>query len=283
MDAETKEQALVKVRKIINKIGYPDKLRSYEGLKVDRSSFLASYLAGQGFEMARQLRKVGQPVDRAEWLMSPPTVNAYYNASINEIVFPAGILQPPFFNREATAPVNFGGMGMVVGHEITHGFDDEGRQFDADGNLRTWWTEASDKAFRERVACVQRQYDNYTAIDEVKINGKLTLGENVADLGGLKLSFAAMEAYLAKHPDKATEAQAYRFTPAQQFFLGYAQSWCSKMRDAAARQRAVTDPHSPAFLRVNGPVTNLPQFQQAFSCPAGAKMVAPAANRCEVW
>ncbi|MBU8897607.1 M13 family peptidase [Corallococcus sp. H22C18031201] len=283
MDAETKAKALEKVQKITNKIGYPDVWRSYEGLKLDRASFLQSYLATEAFEQARQLRKAGKPVDRAEWLMSPPTVNAYYNPATNEIVFPAGILQPPFFNREASAPVNFGAMGMVVGHEITHGFDDEGRLFDADGNLKQWWTDASDKAFRERVACVQRQYDGYTAVDDVKVNGKLTLGENVADLGGLKLSFAAMQAYLAAHPEKASEAQAYRFSPAQQFFLGYAQSWCSKIRDAAARQRALTDSHSPAFLRVNGPVTNLQQFQQAFSCQAGAKMVAPAANRCEVW
>ncbi|RKH44880.1 M13 family peptidase [Corallococcus sicarius] len=283
MDAETKAQALVKVRKITNKIGYPDQWRRYDGLEIRRDSFLDSYLAADAFEQARKLRKVGQPVDPTEWFMSPPTVNAYYNAATNEIAFPAGILQPPFFNREATAPVNFGAMGMVVGHEITHGFDDEGRQFDAEGNLRTWWTPASDKAFRERVACVRNQYDGYTAVDEVKVNGRLTLGENVADLGGLKLAYAAMEAYLAKHPDQAAKATSYRFTPGQQFFLAHAQSWCSKIRNEAARQRALTDSHAPAFLRVNGPVTNLPQFQQAFSCQQGTKMVAPAANRCEVW
>ncbi|MBE4748737.1 M13 family metallopeptidase [Corallococcus sp. ZKHCc1 1396] len=283
MDAQTKAQALAKVRKITNKIGYPDQWRRYDGLDIQRDAFLDSYLAASAFEQARQLRKVGQPVDLSEWFMSPPTVNAYYNPATNEIVFPAGILQPPFFNRDASAPVNFGAMGMVVGHEITHGFDDEGRQFDADGNLRTWWTPASDKAFRERVACVRKQYDGYTAVDEVKVNGKLTLGENVADLGGLKLAYAAMETYLAKHPDQAAKAASYRFTPGQQFFLAHAQSWCSKIRNEAARQRALTDSHSPAFLRVNGPVTNLPQFQQAFSCQAGAKMVAPAANRCEVW
>ncbi|WP_233582889.1 M13 family metallopeptidase [Corallococcus sp. CA053C] len=283
MDADTKAQALVKVRKITNKIGYPDQWRRYDGLALKRDSFLDSYLAADAFEQARQLRKVGKPVDPAEWLMSPPTVNAYYNAATNEIVFPAGILQPPFFGRDAAAPVNFGAMGMVVGHEITHGFDDEGRQFDAVGNLRTWWTPASDKAFRERVACVRQQYDGYTAVDEVKVNGRLTLGENVADLGGLKLAYAAMEAYLAKHPDQAAQANAYRFTPGQQFFLAHAQSWCSKIRNEAARQRALTDSHAPAFLRVNGPVTNLPQFQQAFSCQQGTKMVAPTANRCEVW
>ncbi|WP_315967334.1 M13 family metallopeptidase [Corallococcus exiguus] len=283
MDAETKAQALVKVKKITNKIGYPDQWRAYDGLTVTRDSYLDNVLAADAFEQARQLRKVGQPVDRQEWFMSPPTVNAYYNAATNEIVFPAGILQPPFFGRDASAAVNFGAMGMVVGHEITHGFDDEGRQFDADGNLRTWWTPASDKAFRERVSCVKNQYDLYTAVDDVKVNGKLTLGENVADLGGLKLAYAAMESYLAKRPEQAAKANSYRFTPGQQFFLAHAQSWCSKIRNEAARQRALTDSHSPAFLRVKGPDVNLPQFQQAFSCPAGAPMVAPAANRCEVW
>lgn len=283
MDAATKAQALVKVKQITNKIGYPDQWRRYDGLALKRDSFLDNLLAADAFEQARQLRKVGQPVDKSEWFMSPPTVNAYYNAATNEIVFPAGILQPPFFGRDASAAVNFGAMGMVVGHEITHGFDDEGRQFDADGNLRTWWTPASDKAFRERVACVRNQFDRYTAVDDVKVNGKLTLGENVADLGGLKLAYAAMESYLAKHPDQQAKVDSYRFTPGQQFFLAHAQSWCSKIRNEAARQRAMTDSHSPAFLRVNGPVTNLPQFQQAFSCQEGAKMVAPAANRCEVW
>ncbi|MFY0524092.1 M13 family metallopeptidase [Archangium gephyra] len=283
MDAPTREQALVKARKIVNKIGYPDRWRNYDGLKVDRGSFLGSWVSASAFEQARQLAKIGKPVDKDEWLMSPPTVNAYYNPPFNEIVFPAGILQPPFFNREATAAVNFGAMGMVVGHEITHGFDDEGRQYDAEGNLRDWWTPASDKAFRERVACVKEQYDGYTAIDELKVNGALTLGENVADLGGLKLAHAAMEAWLAKDAEAAKRADGYRYTPSQQFFLGYAQSWCSKYRDPFARQMAQVDPHSPPYWRVNGPVVNLPEFRKAFQCQEGAKMVRPAAQRCEVW
>ncbi|WNG18954.1 M13 family metallopeptidase [Cystobacter fuscus] len=283
MDAATREQALVKVRKIVNKIGYPDKWRDYGAMKVDRESFLRSILGANAFEQARQIAKIGKPVDKEEWLMSPPTVNAYYNPPFNEIVFPAGILQPPFFDREATVPVNFGAMGMVVGHEITHGFDDEGRQYDAEGNLRDWWTPASDKAFRERVACVKEQYDNYTAIDDVKLNGALTLGENVADLGGLKLSHAAMEAWLARDAEAAKRAEGSRYTPSQQFFIGYAQSWCSKYRDAYARQLAVVDPHSPPYWRVNGPVGNLSEFQKAFQCKADAKMVRPAAQRCEVW
>ncbi|MFL5357904.1 M13 family metallopeptidase [Archangium sp.] len=283
MDKPTREQALVKVRKIMNKIGYPDRWRNYDALKVERGSFLTSYLNAAAFEQARQLAKIGKPVDKIEWGMTPPTVNAYYNPSFNEIVFPAGILQPPFFNREATAAVNFGAMGMVVGHEITHGFDDEGRQYDEIGNLRDWWTPDSDKAFRERVACVKTQYDGFTAIDELKVNGALTLGENVADLGGLKLAHAAMEAWLARDPEAAKQANSYRFTPSQQFFLGYAQSWCSKYREPFARQMAVVDPHSPPYWRVNGPVVNLPAFQQAFQCKEGSKMVRPAAQRCEVW
>jgi endothelin-converting enzyme/putative endopeptidase len=283
MDAPTREQALVKVRKIVNKIGYPDRWRNYDALKVERGSFLGSWVNAAAFEQARQLAKIGKPVEKDEWLMSPPTVNAYYNPPFNEIVFPAGILQPPFFNREATAAVNFGAMGMVVGHEITHGFDDEGRQYDAEGNLRDWWTPGSDKAFRERVACVKEQYDGYTAIDELKVNGALTLGENVADLGGLKLAHAAMEAWLAKDAEAAKQVGGYRYTPSQQFFLGYAQSWCSKYRDPFARQMAMVDPHSPPYWRVNGPVVNLPEFQKAFQCQEGAKMVRPAAQRCEVW
>ncbi len=283
MDAATREQALVKARKIVNKIGYPDKWLDYGPMKVERDSFLRSMLGANAFEQARQLAKIGKPVDKTEWLMSPPTVNAYYNPPFNEIVFPAGILQPPFFNRDATAPVNFGAIGMVVGHEITHGFDDEGRQYDAEGNLRDWWTPASDKAFRERVACVKTQYDGYTAIDDVKLNGALTLGENVADLGGLKLAHAAMEAWLAKTPEAAQRAAGSRYTPSQQFFIAYAQSWCSKSRDAFARQLAVVDPHSPPYWRVNGPLGNLSEFQKAFECKADAKMVRPAAQRCEVW
>ncbi|MCY1079964.1 M13 family metallopeptidase [Archangium lansingense] len=283
MDAPTREQALVKARKIVNKIGYPDKWRNYDALRVERGSFLGSWVNAAAFEQARQLAKIGKPVDKDEWLMSPPTVNAYYNPPFNEIVFPAGILQPPFFNREATAAVNFGAMGMVVGHEITHGFDDEGRQYDAEGNLRDWWTPESDTAFRGRVACVKEQYDGYTAIDELKVNGALTLGENVADLGGLKLAHSAMEAWLAKDAEAAKQVGGYRYSPSQQFFLGYAQSWCSKYRDPFARQMAVTDPHSPPYWRVNGPVVNLPEFQKAFQCQEGAKMVRPTAQRCEVW
>ncbi len=281
MDDETRKMALVKVRSMVgnNKIGYPNTWRDYTGLKTDRKSFFNTSLATSRFEMARQLAKIGKPVDRTEWLMSPPTVNAYYDPQKNEIVFPAGILQPPFFNKDASDAVNFGSMGMVVGHEITHGFDDEGRQFDADGNLKDWWTEASGKNFVARAECVKKQYDGYTAIDDLKVKGDLTLGENVADLGGIKLAHGAMIEWYAKKG--ATGAE--RFDKSQQFFLGFAQSWCTKVRPEQARLRANTDPHSPAFWRVNGPLSNVDSFKAAFQCSEGAKMVRAGAERCDIW
>ncbi|HEY0882578.1 MAG TPA: M13 family metallopeptidase, partial [Archangium sp.] len=282
MDAATRTAALEKVRLMVgnNKIGYPDVWRDYATVKTDRKSFLKTRHATSRFENARQFAKVGKPVDRTEWLMSPPTVNAYYEPQKNEIVFPAGILQPPFFNKDASDAVNFGSMGMVVGHEITHGFDDEGRQFDAQGNLKDWWTEASAKAFVGRVECVKKQYDGYTAIDELKVKGDLTLGENVADLGGLKLAHAAMGDWYAK---KGGAEEAVRFDRSQQFFLGFAQSWCTKLRPEQARLRAKTDPHAPAYWRVNGPLSNSDAFKAAFQCSEGSKMVRAGAERCNVW
>jgi len=279
MDQPTKDKALGKLKTIINKVGYPDAWRKYDGLKIERGSFAGNAGRAAAFEVKRDLAKIGKPVDRNEWYMTPPTVNAYYNPQWNEIVFPAGILQPPFFNKDATLAVNYGAMGMVVGHEVTHGFDDEGRKFDAQGNLTDWWTAESAKAFEERTACVKNQYDGYVAIDDIKINGALTLGENTADLGGLKLSHLAMMTAMAG----AADAAKYKYTPSQQFFYGYAQSWCSKYRDEHARMRAQTDPHSPPRWRVNGPLSNLAAFKDAFQCKDDAPMVRPAANRCEVW
>ncbi|MFZ5445773.1 MAG: M13 family metallopeptidase [Myxococcota bacterium] len=282
MDADTRARALVKVRSMVgnNKIGYPNAWRDYGALKTDRKSFFNTSLATSRFESARQLAKVGKPVDRNEWLMSPPTVNAYYEPQKNEIVFPAGILQPPFFNKDASDAVNFGSMGMVVGHEITHGFDDEGRQFDADGNLKDWWTEASGKNFVGRAECVKKQYDAYPAIGDLKVKGDLTLGENVADQGGLKLAHAAMIEWYAKKGGAAEDA---RFDKSQQFFLGFAQSWCTKVRPEQAELRAKTDPHSPPYWRVNGPLGNSDAFKAAFQCQDGAKMVRAGADRCSVW
>jgi len=282
MDDATRTAALAKARRMVgnNKIGFPNVWRDYAGLKTTTSSFFANSIAANRFETKRVLAKIGKPVDRNEWGMSAPTVNAYYNPQLNEIVFPAGILQPPFFNKEATDAVNFGGMGMVVGHEITHGFDDQGRQFDVDGNLKDWWSDKVGKDFVNRAECVKKQYDGYIAINDVKLNGALTLGENIADLGGLKIAHAAMTDWYTANK-KADEG--LRYTPSQQFFLGFAQSWCTKNRDESTLLRVKTDPHSPPKWRVNGPVGNLDAFNSAFQCSENAKIARRGADRCVVW
>jgi putative endopeptidase len=281
MDETTRTAAFAKLKRMVgnNKIGFPNMWRDYSAIKTTRDSYLANSLAANRFEQARQMAKIGKPVDRNEWGMTPPTVNAYYNPQKNEIVFPAGILQPPFFNKDATDAVNFGGMGMVVGHEITHGFDDEGRQFDVDGNLKDWWTEKVGKDFVTKAECVKKQYGEYTAIDDIKLKGDLTLGENIADLGGLKMGHEAMKIWYAKKGGD----DALRFTRSQQFFLGFAQSWCTKARPEMMRLRAATDPHSPPYWRVNGPVGNLAAFQSAFQCSNSSKMIRSGANACVVW
>jgi endothelin-converting enzyme/putative endopeptidase len=274
MDAPTRKAALEKLAAIANKIGYPDKWRNYDKLQVTPASYTMNAVNAGIFETNRELDKVGKPVDRTEWLMTPPTVNAYYDPSMNEMVFPAGILQPPFYANTAAAAVNFGGIGMVMGHELTHGFDDEGRQFDAKGDLRDWWTPTASKEFDRRAECVAKQYDGYIAIDDVHLNGKLTLGENIADLGGIKLAHAAWKAM------KSRPASS-KFTDDQLFYLGYAQAWCAKTSDAYKRLRAQTDPHSPSQWRVNGPLSNVSDFAKAFQCKAGDKMVR--ANQCVIW
>ena len=280
MDAPTRQRAREKLRAIHNKIGYPDSWRNYDALRVDRGSLFRSVLAANAFEVNRDLDKIGKPVDRNEWRMVPPQVNAYYDPAMNEMVFPAGILQPPFFTRGAPDAVNYGAIGMVVGHELTHGFDDTGRQFDAEGNLRDWWTKGVAAEFDRRAECVVGQFDGYTAVDDVKLNGKLTLGENIADLGGLKLAFSA---YQASRAGKAPEPPAAGFTPEQAFFISYAQSWCTAMRPEFARLLAQTDAHSSPRWRVDGPLSNLPEFERAFGCPAGSPMVRAGPRRCEVW
>jgi putative endopeptidase len=282
MDEPTRTKAEAKLAKIMNKIGYPSKWRSYDGLAIDRASFLANAQRASAFETKRQLAKVGKPVDKEEWEMTPPTVNAYYEPTMNEMVFPAGILQSPFYGKDQAPTLNFGAIGMVVGHELTHGFDDEGRQFDAEGNLRDWWTPAVSAEFDKRAACVAQQYDEYVPIDDAHIKGKLTLGENIADLGGLKLSYAALERDQASAPSVPTAAQG-AFTPSQQFFVGFAQAWCANYRPEALRLLVATNPHSPPKYRVNGPLSNLPEFAAAFQCKEGSPMVRPAAVRCEIW
>jgi putative endopeptidase len=281
MDEPTRKTAHEKVQRMAanNKIGYPDKWRDYSSLTTTRGSYLQNRVAARTLEAKRRLNRVGKPLDPNEWVMTPVTVNAYNEGQMNEIVFPAGILQPPFFNVAAADAVNLGSMGMVVGHEITHGFDDEGRQFDIDGNLRDWWSDASGKAFVEKASCVKRQFDAYIAIEDIHVKGDLTLGENVADLGGLKLAHAAMEEWVKQKP----EATKYRYDPSQQFFLGFAQAWCTKMRPETARLRAATDAHSPPYWRVNGPLGNLDAFRKAFSCRESAPMIRKGAEKCEVW
>jgi putative endopeptidase len=280
MDEPTKDGARKKIAALVKKVGYPDAWRDYSAMAVTRGSYFENVIEASRFETNRQLDKVGKPLDRSEWMMSPPTVNAYYNPSMNEMVFPAGILQPPFFNKAAPEPVNYGAIGMVVGHELTHGFDDEGRKYDALGNLTDWWTPQVGQEFERRASCVSKQYGAYESLPGVKLNGDLTLGENIADLGGLKLAFAAMQ---AAQQGKAAPAAVAGFGPEQQFFVGYAQSWCSKYRDEELRMRATVDPHSPARFRVNGPLGNMPEFAAAFRCAEGTAMVRPAASRCEVW
>jgi putative endopeptidase len=285
MDDATRTKAEDKLAKIVNKIGYPSKWRSYDGLAIDRASFLGNAERASAFEVKRELAKVGKPVDKEEWEMTPPTVNAYYEPTMNEMVFPAGILQEPFYGKQQTPSLNFGAIGMVVGHELTHGFDDEGRQFDAAGNLSDWWSPAVGAEFDKRAACVEHQFDAYVPVDDMHIKGKLTLGENIADLGGLKLSFAALLRAEggASGLSPAPTATVAGFTPAQQFFVGFAQAWCANYRPEALRLLVATNPHSPPKYRVNGPLSNLPEFSAAFGCKEGTPMVPAAAQRCEVW
>lgn len=277
MSAATKEQALAKLHGMADKIGYPDKWRDYSKLEIVRGDNLGNFQRSKRFEFNRQLAKIGKPVDRGEWDMSPPTVNAYYNPQMNDINFPAGVLQPPAFDLDSDAAPNYGDTGGTVGHELTHGFDDEGRQFDAQGNLRDWWTPEDGKEFEKRAACISNQYSNYTIIDDIKINGKLTLGEDVADLGGLLLAYMAW-----KQDTKSQKLEPIEgLTPEQRFFVGYGQSWCGHVRDESKRLRATIDPHSPEKYRTNGVVSNMPEFQEAFHCKAGSPMVNQ--NRCRVW
>lgn len=279
MDDPTRTKAQTKLGKITNKIGYPAKWRNYDALEIDRGSFVQNVERATQFEVRRQLTKVGKPVDKEEWQMTPPTVNAYYDPTMNEMVFPAGILQAPFYGNLQTPALNYGAIGMVIGHELTHGFDDEGRQFDADGNLRDWWSAPVAAEFDKRAECVQKQFDDYVAVDDAHIKGKLTLGENIADLGGVRLSLAAFER--AQKGRSITTSNG--FTPQQQFFVGFAQAWCANYRPEALRLLVATNPHSPPKYRVNGPVSNVPEFATAFQCAAGSPMVRGRDNRCEVW
>jgi putative endopeptidase len=282
MDEPTKQEALKKLAAMNVKIGYPDKWRDYSLLKIDRGPYVLNTMRAANFEVNRELKKIGKPVDRTEWGMTPPTVNAYYNANMNEIVFPAGILQPPFFEPKADDAVNYGGMGAVIGHEMTHGFDDEGRQFDASGNLRDWWSPESAAKFKDRSQAVVQQYSEYEPIPGVHINGELTQGENIADIGGVKLAYAALQKALEKNP-QAREQKIDGLTPEQRFFLGWAQVWRANQREQDLRLRLNTDPHSPTHYRCNGPISNMSEFAKAFNLPADCPMVRPADKRVNIW
>jgi endothelin-converting enzyme/putative endopeptidase len=277
MTPKTKEQAMAKLRAVINKIGTKEHWVDYSSVKISRDDEYGNATRTNEFELKRQLAKIGKPVDKTDWQMSQPTVNAYYDPQENDINFPAGILQPPFWDNRLDDAVNYGAIGAVIGHELTHGFDDQGRQFDAQGNLRDWWTDQDAKAFEQRAQCLVNEYSGFTSVGDVKLNGKLTLGENTADNGGVRLAYMAlMDTLSGKHPGKREG-----FTVEQRFFLGYARIWCENRTDEEARLRAQTDPHSPGRYRVNGVVSNMPEFQQAFACKVGQPMVrAPA---CRVW
>lgn len=277
MSPETKQNALAKLHTIVNKIGYPDKWRDYSSVTIEPNNFYGNVTQATIFESKRQLNKIGKPVDRGEWGMTPPTVNAYYNARMNDINFPAGVLQPPLYDPKMDDAPNYGDTGGTIGHELTHGFDDQGRQFDAQGNLKDWWTKEDNEQFNKRAQCIVDQYAQYVVVDDIKINSKLTEGEDIADLGGLILAWTAW-----KEQTKGQQLEDRDgFTPEQRFFIGYAQWACENDRPENLRMHAITDPHSPGKYRVNGLVVNIPEFQKAFSCKAGQPMVRE--SRCRVW
>lgn len=277
MGDATKRKATEKLHAIANKLGYPDKIRDYSAIKVLADDLAGNHLRAQQFAYQIDIAKIGKAVDKSEWGATAPTVNAFYNPQLNDITFPAGILQPPYFDLKGDSAANYGAIGAVIGHELTHGFDDEGRHFDATGNLNDWWAESDSAAFESRASCLVDQYSSYTAIDDTKVNGKLTLGENIADHGGVKLSYAAMKSALSEQERASIGGR----TPAQRFFLGYARVWCENKTPQSAKLQAKTDPHSPGRFRVNGVLSNTPEFAEAFACKSGQAMVKKPV--CTVW
>ena len=280
MSAATKARAKEKLHAVANKIGYPDKFRDYSKLEIKPDDALGNQQRAEAFENDRQLNKIGKPVDHSEWGMTPPEVNAYYNPSMNDINFPAGILQPSFYDAKQDDAVNYGHIGAVIGHELTHGFDDEGKKFDAQGNLSDWWTADDTKKFTERTDCVVNEYGSFVAVDDVKVNGKLTLGENTADNGGLVLAYMA---YLDRAKKNGVDLMAKKdgYTAPQRFYIGYAQNWCENARPEQVRHQVLTDEHSPDHFRANGAIVNQPGFAAAFGCKKGSPMVP--VNSCRVW
>jgi endothelin-converting enzyme/putative endopeptidase len=280
MSAATKVKAKEKLHTVTNKIGYPDKWRDYSKLEIVRGDALGNSVRVHEFETARDLAKIGKPVDKGEWMMTPPTVNAYYDPQMNNVNFPAGYFQPPFYSGKEDDAANYGDMGSTIGHELTHGFDDEGRQYDKDGNLKEWWTKEDEQKFSDRADCMVKQYDAIEAVPGVHLNGKLTLGENLADLGGLWLAWLAwMDKAEAAHLDMNAKADGY--TPDQRFWIAYAQQWCTQTRPEQLRSQAQGDPHAPDEYRANTILSDLPDFAKSFSCKSNAPMVA--AKACRVW
>ncbi len=281
MTDATKKRAKVKLKAIRNKIGYPDVWRDYSSLTIVRGDLMGNFLRANEFEAERNINKIGKPLDRKEWGMTPPTVNAYYSGSRNEIVFPAGVLQPPFFDKSMDDAVNFGSIGLGIGHELTHGFDDQGRKLDAQGNLSDWWTADDATEFDKRASCVANEYSSFTVIDDLKLNGKLTLGENIAYNGGARIALSALQRVIAEDKTGKSAQKIDGYTPEQRYFLGFARVMCEKQRQELSRMLVSTDPHSPGKYRVNGVVENMPEFQKAWGCKAGQAMVS--ANACRVW
>jgi endothelin-converting enzyme/putative endopeptidase len=277
MSAETKAAALVKLKAITNNVGYPRKWRDYSKVTIAADDYFGNSQRAAEAMIQQRLEKIGRPTDKTEWTMTPPTVNAFYSPQSNSINFPAGILQPPFFDPRRDMAANYGGVGSVIGHEMTHGFDDQGRKFDAGGNLRDWWTAQDGAEFEKRAACVADEYSGFTSVDDVKLNGRLTLGENTADNGGLRVAYMALEEALKHTPGEKLDG----FTPEQRFFLGFAQVWCENMSPQELRRRATIDPHSPGRFRVDGTLQNMPEFQKTYACKPDAPMVSR--NACRVW
>ena len=282
MSEETKKAALEKLSAINVKVGYPDKWRDYSDLKISRDSYVKNILASNKFDFKYMMDKIGKPVDKSEWGMTPQTVNAYYNPNMNEIVFPAAILQPPFFNINADDAVNYGAIGVVIGHETSHGFDDQGRQYDKLGNLRDWWTEEDAKKYKEQTDKLVAQYDGFVAIDSMHVNGKLTLGENIADFGGLTIALEAFK-IAAKEKDIDLNEKIDGFTPIQRFFLSYATIWRQNIRDKELKNRLENDVHSPGRYRVNGALFDVPEFYEAFNIQKGDKLYRSPEERPVIW
>ncbi len=280
MTEATRRQALVKLDAFTRKIGYPPKWKDYSSLKLNRDSYFLNSRQARALEERRDLEKIGKPVDRAEWDMTPPTVNAYYNPQNNEIVFPAGILRPPFFDPRADDAINYGAIGAVIGHEITHGFDDEGSQFDPKGDLKSWWTADDRNKFTNRAECVAEQFGGYQTSAGLNLNGKLVLGESLADLGGVTIAYEALQKSMQGKP---RPANIDGFTPEQRFFIGWAMIWATSQREESERQQALSDPHPLSRFRVNGPLSNLETFAAAFGCKANDAMVRAANRKCQVW